>query len=43
MADQSIFSLVIILLTLMTISPGNIGILLGENSCWSLLRLKGLI
>ena len=39
---QSIFSLVIILLTLIIISLGNIWILLGENWCWSLLGLKGL-
>ena len=32
----------IILLTLLTISRGNIWILLGENWCWSLLGLKGL-
>ena len=41
--DQSIFFLVIILLTLMIISLGNIWILLGENWCWSLSGLKGLI
>ena len=41
--DQSIFSLVIIISTLITISLGNIWILLGENWCWSLLGLKGLI
>ena len=40
--DQSIFPLVIILLTLITISLGNIWILLRENWCWSLLGLKGL-
>ena len=38
--DQSIFSLVIILLTLITIFLGNIWILLGENWCWSLLGLR---
>ena len=32
-----------IVLTLITISLGNIWILLGENCCWSLLGLKGLI
>ena len=32
----------IILLTLIIISLGNIWILLGENWCWSLLGLKGL-
>ena len=42
LTDQSIFSFVIILLTLITISLGNIWILLGENWCWSLLGLKGL-
>ena len=31
MTDQGIFSLVIILLSLITISRGNIEILLGEN------------
>ena len=35
-------SLVIILSTLITISLGNIWILLGENWCWSILGLKGL-
>ena len=40
--DWSIFSLAIILLTLITIFLGNIWILLGENWCWSLLGLKGL-
>ena len=39
---QSIFSLVIIWLILITISLDSIWILLGENSCWSLLGLKGL-
>ena len=40
--DQSIFSLVIIVLTLITISLGNIWILLRENLCWSPLGHKGL-
>ena len=39
MKDQGIFSLVIILLTL---SPENVWIMLGEILCWSLLGLKGL-
>ena len=41
--DQGIFSLVIILLILITVSLDNGRILSGENWCWSLLRLKGLI
>ena len=41
--DQGIFSLVIILLILITFSLANLWISLGENWCWSLLRLKGLI
>ena len=42
--DQSIFPLVIIwLIILLTISLDNVWILLGENWCWSLLGLKGLI
>ena len=40
--DQSIFSLVIILLILITISLDYVLILLGENWCWSLVGLKGL-
>ena len=43
MKDEGIFSLVIILLRLTTLSLDNLGILLGENWCWSLLGLKGLI
>ena len=39
---QSIFSLVIISLTFITISLSNVWILLGENHCWSILGLKGL-
>ena len=41
--DQGIFSLVIILLILITVSLDNVRILSGENWCWSLLGLKGLI
>ena len=41
--DQGIFSLLIILLILITISLDNLWISLGENWCWSLLGLKGLI
>ena len=40
--DQGIFSLVIILLTLITLSLANLWISLGENWCWSLLGLRGL-
>ena len=40
--DQSIFSLVIIWLILVTISLDNVSILLKENWWWSLLGLKGL-
>ena len=40
--DQSIFSMVIILLILITLSLDSVWILLGENCCWSLLALKGL-
>ena len=40
--DQSIFSLVIILLILITFSLANVWISLGESWCWSLLGLKGL-
>ena len=40
--DQGIFSLVIILLTLTTLSLANVWISLGENWCWSLLARKGL-
>ena len=40
--DQCIFSLVIILLILVTLSLDNAWTLLGENCCWSLLGLKGL-
>ena len=43
MKDQGIFSLVIILLSLITLSLENVWIMLGENWCWSLLGLKGLI
>ena len=41
--DQGIFSLVIILLTVITFSLANVWISLGENWCWSLLGLKGLM
>ena len=41
--DRRIFSLVVIWLILITISLDNVWILLGENWCWSLLGLKGLI
>ena len=41
--DQGILSLVIILLTLITFSLANLWISLGENWCWSLLGLKGII
>ena len=41
--DQSIFSWVIILLILITSSHDNVWISLGENCCWILLGLKGLI
>ena len=40
--DQGIFSLVIILLILITLFLDNVWILLGENWCWSLLGPKGL-
>ena len=41
--DQSIFSWVIILLILIASSHDHVWISLGENCCWSLLELKGLI
>ena len=41
--DQSIFSRVIILLILITLSLDSVWILSGENLSWSLLGLKGLI
>ena len=40
--DQGIFSLVIILLILVTLSLDNVWTSLGENCCWSPLGLKGL-
>ena len=40
--DQSIFSMVIILLILIALSLDSVWILLGETCCWSLLALKGL-
>ena len=42
MNDKGIFSLVIILLSLITLSLENVWIRLGEILCWSLLGLKGL-
>ena len=42
MKDPGIFSLVIILLSLITLSLENVRIMLGEILCWSLLGLKGL-
>ena len=41
--DHGIFSMMIILLILITLSLDSVWILLGENCCWSLLGLKGLI
>ena len=41
--DQSIFPVVIIELILITISIGYVLLLLGEDWCWSLLGLKGLM
>ena len=43
MKHQGIFSFVIIFYILTTLSLDNVWTLLGENCCWSLLRLKGLI
>ena len=40
MKDQGIFSLVIILLILLTLSLENVWIMLGENWCWSLIIQK---
>ena len=40
---QGIFSFVIIFYILTTLSLDNVWTLLGENCCWSLLGLKGLI
>ena len=40
--DHRIFPLVIILLILITSSPDNVWILLGENCFWSLLALKNI-
>ena len=39
---HGIFSMVIILLILITLSLDSVWILLGENWCWTLLGLKGL-
>ena len=41
--DHRIFSMMIILLILITLSLDHVWILLGENYCWSLLGLKGLM
>ena len=40
---QGIFSFVIIFHILTTLSLDNVWTLLGENCCWSLLELKGII
>ena len=40
--DHGIFSMMIILLILITLSLDSVWILLGENCCWSLLGLTGL-
>ena len=40
--DHGIFSMMIILLILITLSLDSVWILLGENCCWSLLGLEGL-
>ena len=40
--DHGIFSVMIILLILITLSLDSEWILLGENYCWTLLGLKGL-
>ena len=40
--DHGIFSMMINLLILITLSLDSVWILLGENCCWSLLGLKGL-
>ena len=42
MNDKGIFSLVVILLSLITLSLENVWIMLGEILCWSLLGVKGL-
>ena len=42
MKDQGLFSLVIILLILITLSPENVWVILGEILCWSLLGLNRL-
>ena len=41
MKDQGIFSLLIVLLILITFSLENVRMMLGEIFCWSLLGLKG--
>ena len=40
--DHGIFSMMIILLILITLSLDSVWILLGETCCWSLLALRGL-
>ena len=40
--DHGIFSMMIILLILITLSLDSVWILLGENCCWSLMGIKGL-
>ena len=40
MKHQGIFSFVIIFYILTTLSLDNVWTLLGENCCWTLLRLK---
>ena len=42
MKHQGIFSFVIIVYILTTLSLDNVWTLLGENCCWSLLGLKRL-
>ena len=42
MKDQGMFSLVIILLILITLSPENVWVMLGEILRWSLLGLNRL-
>ena len=42
MKDQGIFSLLIVLLILITLSLENVWMMLGEILCWSLLGLNGL-
>ena len=42
MKDQGIFSLLIVLLILITLSLEKVWMMLGEILCWSLLGLNGL-